>query len=49
LQIINKIELQFNTGKYRGALFHLNFQANEKKQYMRKLKKYRHASKRLNQ
>ena len=48
LQIIHKIELQFNTGKYRGALFHLNFQANEKKMYLKKLKKFRNASKKHN-
>jgi len=31
LQIVVKIEEQFNTGKYRGAVFHLNFRTNERK------------------
>lgn len=34
------MEAQFNTGKYRGALFHLNFQANEKQRYLKKIRKH---------
>lgn len=37
--VIQKMELQFNPGQFRGALFHLNFQANEKARYMKKIKK----------
>ena len=30
LKITDQIKSEFNVGKYRGALFHLNFEANEK-------------------
>lgn len=32
------MEQDFNTGRFRGALFHLNFQANERQRYMKKIK-----------
>ena len=33
------VEDQFNTNKFRGALFYLNFHASEKSRYLKKLKK----------
>jgi hypothetical protein len=38
-------EDQFNTNKYRGALFFLNFHANEKQRYLKKLKKLKRNAK----
>ena len=34
-------EQVFNTGKYRGALFHLNFQAYEQAKFQRKMLKFK--------
>jgi hypothetical protein len=33
------MEEEFNTNKYRGALFHLNFHASEKQRYLKKLRR----------
>lgn len=43
LQIIGKIENQFNPGQFRGALFHLNFQAYEKQRYLKQIKRRQQA------
>ena len=39
LVYIDTEEHTFNTGKFRGALFHLNFQASERKKYRDKITK----------
>lgn len=40
MNYVNKIKKEFNVGKIRGALFHLNFQANELKNKRARGKSY---------